>query len=173
MNRSWAETRRLLEEEFLCPALRGRVRYFATRYRRAHDGAGRVCILVDGVERLHMAQDVEASLGEQARRRQGGFATLRECYDALWEEAACRGEFAPWQFGEAADEYLANPIDRSLSSTQPLVRLLAVLDRRVGKRRLRRIQETLSGQPAWLRYFYQLRLESEGRSQPPGKEGDR
>ncbi len=172
MARPWAEMRQLLEEERLCPALRGRVRYFATRYRHAHDSAGRVCILVDGVERLNMTQETEVWLSAQAGRRQGEFESLCECYAALAEETAQQGRFTPWDFGRAAEEYCISPIGASLSSPQPLVRLLAVLDRRVGKRRLRRLQESLAAQPAWLRYFYRLRLESESLL-PPGEREDR
>ena len=132
MARPWAEMRQLLEEERLCPALRGRVRYFATRYRHAHDSAGRGCILVDGVERLNMTQETEVWLSAQAGRRQGEFESLCECYAALAEETAQQGRFTPWDFGRAAEEYCISPIGASLSSPQPLVRLLAVLDRRVG-----------------------------------------
>ena len=34
---TWSGIRKKLEEDYLCPALRGRVRYFATTYRASHD----------------------------------------------------------------------------------------------------------------------------------------
>jgi len=37
-----------------------------------------------------------------------------------------------------------------------------ILDRRTGKRTLEKLKPTVDEQPEWLRYFYQLRLESEG-----------
>ena len=42
---TWSGTRKKLEEDYLCPALRGRVRYFATTYRESHDQEGRAAIL--------------------------------------------------------------------------------------------------------------------------------
>ena len=53
-HKHWAKTRKILEQDLLCNSLRGRVRYFATRYRNAHDGIGRVCVLVDEKEVINM-----------------------------------------------------------------------------------------------------------------------
>jgi len=43
-----------------------------------------------------------------------------------------------------------------------MVRLLAVLDRRVGKRTLEKLKDEVDKQPEWLKKFYLLRLEAEG-----------
>jgi len=40
--------------------------------------------------------------------------------------------------------------------------MFAVLDRRVGKRTLTKVKETIEEQPLWLKQFYQLRLAAEG-----------
>ena len=39
--------------------------------------------------------------------------------------------------------------------------MLAVLDRRIGKRTLQKLHATLEEQPEWLRQFYVLRLKVE------------
>ena len=49
---TWSGTRKKLEEDYLCPALRGRVRYFATTYSKCPDHEGRAAILVDGVDKM-------------------------------------------------------------------------------------------------------------------------
>ena len=49
---TWSGTRKKLETDYLCPALQGRVRYFAATYRKSHDREGRAAILVDGGEVL-------------------------------------------------------------------------------------------------------------------------
>lgn len=49
---TWSGTRKKLEEDYLCPVLRGRVQYFATTYSKCPDHEGRAAILVDGVEVL-------------------------------------------------------------------------------------------------------------------------
>lgn len=47
---TWSGLRKELEQDRLCPALRGRVQYFATHYHGAPDDYGRVCVRVDGKE---------------------------------------------------------------------------------------------------------------------------
>ena len=47
---TWSGTRKKLETDYLCPALRGRVQYFATTYKKCPDHEGRAAILVDGEE---------------------------------------------------------------------------------------------------------------------------
>lgn len=54
---SWSDIRRKLEQDYLCPALRGRIQYFAATYRQSHDREGRV-----GKRRL-------MALGEEMARR--------------------------------------------------------------------------------------------------------
>ena len=49
---SWSGIRRKLEQDYLCPALRGRIQYFAATYRQSHDREGRVAIRQDGAEML-------------------------------------------------------------------------------------------------------------------------
>ena len=39
--------------------------------------------------------------------------------------------------------------------------MFAILDRRIGKRTLVKIKETLNEQPDWLKKIYQLRLDAE------------
>ena len=39
--------------------------------------------------------------------------------------------------------------------------MLAVLDRRIGKRTLKKLKETVDSQPAWLAKIYRLRLDAE------------
>lgn len=68
----------------------------------------------------------------------------------------------------AIDVYMDElTIDEALSSENPLVRLFAVLDRRVGKRRLPQLAAAMKDEPEWLRFFYRLRLEAEGFTEKP------
>ena len=49
---TWSGMRNKLENNYLCPALRGRIQYFATSYWESHDQTGRAAIRLDGVEVL-------------------------------------------------------------------------------------------------------------------------
>ena len=42
MSISWSAMRKKLETENICDSLKGRINYFATRYRKSHDEMGRV-----------------------------------------------------------------------------------------------------------------------------------
>jgi hypothetical protein len=64
-------------------------------------------------------------------------------------------------YGIALDEYLSINIKTALNSENWLVRMLAVMDRRTGKRTLKEIKPTIDELPKWLQYFYQLRFQSE------------
>ena len=44
----------------------------------------------------------------------------------------------------------------------PLVRVFALLDRRLGKRRLLALAETMEQELEWVRTFYMIRLKAEG-----------
>ena len=65
------------------------------------------------------------------------------------------------EFAEALCIYRKLNINESIISPNPIVRMFAVLDRRVGKRTLEKIKHDIQNQPKWLRYFYRLRLDSE------------
>ena len=49
---TWSGMRNKLENDYLCPALRGHIQYFATSYSKSADHEGRAAIRVDGVEVL-------------------------------------------------------------------------------------------------------------------------
>ena len=49
---TWSGIRNKLESDYLCPALRGHIQYFATSYSKSADHEGRAAICVDGVEVL-------------------------------------------------------------------------------------------------------------------------
>lgn len=53
-------------------------------------------------------------------------------------------------------------IDECLSGENYFLYLLAILDRRVGKRRIRKIAENINSEPKWIRKFINLRAEAEG-----------
>ena len=141
-NKSWSNMRKILEEDRLCPSLRGRVQYFMTRYHDAHDDEGRLCIRVDGKEYLnsHVWNGHSRNTAERSEK----------------------GKFCYCEVLAAIDAYIYElSINEALSSDDPLIRLFAVLDRRVGKRRLPALAAAMENEPEWLKFFYRLRLEAE------------
>ena len=168
--KSWSDAKKKLEQDFLAPSLRGRVSYFMTRYTHAHDEAGRVAIRVDGKELLQ-GYDMDwwqnsTAYREEALRRFPEIAGLQspdERWDRIYDAAVDLGCISTWDFYDAFDTFENEPIEESLNGKNGLVRLFTILDRRVGKRRLRALWDAGWGrEPAWLLPFYCLRLEAEG-----------
>lgn len=65
-------------------------------------------------------------------------------------------------FYNAFAEFDQQSIEMSLKSENLIVRIFAVLDRRVGKRRLALMKETIAEEPDTFREFYAIRLKAEG-----------
>ncbi len=53
-------------------------------------------------------------------------------------------------------------LKRALKAKNLIVRIFAVLDRRVGKRRLKIMKETIMEEPDTFREFYAIRVKAEG-----------
>ncbi len=160
---TWSRTRKKLEEDYLCPALRGRVRYFAATYRESHDREGRAAILVDGAEVL------KSSYYEYAPAFWKLQSDLRNLEGEEWREAALKagqivlddGLFDQRDFYAAFQEFDNQSIEASLASEHPIVRIFALLDRRLGKRRLAALEKAMEQELDWVRPFYRLRMEAE------------
>ena len=160
--RHWAEVRKVLEQDLLCGSLKGRVRYFATRYRGAHDQSGRVCVLVDGKEIINLPSETECLIYEEVYRRWPGSGKSRGQLELeVRKDFGDQGRYEAGDFKVALEDFLASDITQSLQSENWLVRVFAIMDRRVGKRTLEKLKPTVADLPEWLQFFYQLRMESE------------
>jgi hypothetical protein len=150
--------RKRLEQENICPALLGRVRYFATRYRKAHDSEGGVAVKVDGREVLRSDFFKWVKLMYTDR-------PYEEFKEKHWDEINMdtheKGGFDQFGFYAAFYKYDNQSIEQSLCSDDAIVRMFAVMDKRAGKRTLQKLLPSIDEQPEWLRFFYRLRMDSE------------
>lgn len=165
MGISWSAMRKVLEQDNICESLKGRIQYFATRYRRSHDEEGRVAIRLDGEEILESCfydwnikrdeawNEINVTLGRKTNYAESGIQMELGALD--------KGGFDQYSFYDAFYVYINNDIDSSLKSPNPIVRLFAVMDKRVGKRRLQQLLPELESQPEWLQIFYRLRIKSD------------
>ena len=182
---TWSGIRNKLESDYLCPALRGRIQYFATSYWESHDQTGRAAIRLDGVEVLrsnYYAYEQNYWNRYQALRREGvgeddpkapfrmaHEGTLNDgCFDNIFFYEAFHefdlndGCFDNGFFYEAFHKFDNQSIEKSLVSGNPLVRIFALLDRRLGKRRLLPLEESMEQELDWVRAFYVIRMQAEG-----------
>lgn len=72
-----------------------------------------------------------------------------------------RSEYTDNEFCDALGNYRNQSIKDSINSENPLERMFAILDRRIGKRTLRNMKDSLEKQEEWIKFFYQLRIDSE------------
>jgi hypothetical protein len=180
MGQSWSGLRKELEENFICDSLRGRVKYFLTHYHGAPDKYGRVCIRVDGKEVVHgNPYDfyVKGYNLEEWRIKKKFNIPYREYSDKSYflydeenrtiedmvrEMAYKDGVFEIYDFTNAIFKYKNSNVIDSINSKNMLVRMLAIMDRRIGKRTLLKLVGEVEKQPDWLAFFYKLRLDAEG-----------
>lgn len=83
--------------------------------------------------------------------------------NAFMDDTALKlGVFDQCCFYKAFEEFDNQNIHNSLISNNLIVRIFAILDRRIGKRRLLLIQETIKEEPETFQEFFAIRRKSEG-----------
>ena len=163
---SWSGMRKYLEQEMLAEGLRGRIRYGCTAYV-GMDGCHifEVCIDGEQVKRFSW-ETVNTYFIENVYAKNKSPSGIAEYWSEFWQlldeyPINARTEYTDGEFCKALEVYRNQDITESLRSENPLVRMFAVLDRRVGKRTLAKLKETVEEQPSWLKRFYLLRLTAE------------
>ena len=178
MPQSWSSIRKKLEQDLLCESLKNRVQYFRTNYHGAPDDYGRFAVRIDGKEVFQANPYNEMAIfryGAEVKREQNipgrewtddGEIINQEVNLAAEEEGRIRaakdGIVDSCLVPDSIKKYLNQDIKDSLADEDPVIRMLAIFDRRVGKRTLRDISKTVQEQPEWLQEFYRLRLDAEG-----------
>ncbi|MDE6031031.1 MAG: hypothetical protein K2G32_05355 [Oscillospiraceae bacterium] len=161
---TWSKIRDKLENEYLAESLRGHIQYFATSYSKCPDHEGRAAVRLDGEEILKSNYfDMMQALYDAKRRirSENPEISYREAWLKSGLAALNDGYFDQRDFYAAFAEFDNQSIECSLDSENALVRMFAVLDRRVGKRRLERLADRIASEPEWLRAFYLIRLRAE------------
>lgn len=160
----WSRLRRNVEALF-ADSVRGRVRLHSTRYRTTHDEDGRSWITLDGKELVNMVHlfrfREEAAI--RAEERAGAGASREELLaqrDAFEHELREENYFMQSDLGHAMHDYQSLSATQALASPNPIIRALAMLDRRVGRRRLRAIDVT--DEHPLVRALHQFRCTAEG-----------
>jgi hypothetical protein len=135
-------------EALLAPTVAGRVEFRTTSYRHAHDGEGRGWITVDGEEAASfctLRHAIERSKLEDGLRAANSGVSFRdpaqrEAYYAAASQAEeileKQGIVSQHYFEGALATYPDLSIQDALASDNIIHRAVAVLDRRLGRRRL-------------------------------------
>ena len=158
---TWSGLRTKVEKLF-APAVRGRTKLKVVRYRRAHDAEGRWALELDGIETggigdipAHLAERTEIERLQRDRDESPG-AVQPEARRRLRAE----GKHSLEEFYASLESYIGLSIQDARASEDVLIRALAILDRRFGKRRLTELASSPPKQPLELACL-RFRLEAE------------
>ena len=165
----WSHLKTALGE--LCvPELRARVRLHQARYRYTREEVGRVWVTIDGREvasfdtSSYIRRRSELSVALlTAQRPEAGETSSPLGYLEVDEKARAAlraaGQYDDYEALADLEAYLSMGIDAALKCPSPLVRALAVIDRRVGKRTLRKL--AVGAEHQLVRELYLLRCAVE------------
>ena len=159
--KSWAGLNKWLNES-LCESLKGRITYFLTRYHKVHNSYGRAAILLDGRELVCFSwiEMVRKECAVNDAWQQDRSQSNLGLYDAMKPQWDANCTYCDMDFLNAVLEFRNLSIQDALDSENYLIRILAILDKRVGKRTLQKIRQcrAYKQDPEWVRQFYELRL---------------
>lgn len=159
---TWSGIRKKLEKDYLAQNLRGHIQYYATSYSKSPDHEGRAEIRYDGkeiVKGCYWNNWTKAELFPRDEKWEGRMSVE----NAYMDDVALKlGVFDQRCFYQAFEEFDNQGIDKSLISDNLIVRIFAILDRRIGKRRLLLIQETIEDEPETFQVFFAIRAKAEG-----------
>lgn len=121
------------------------------------DGKELVCF--SWIEQYRQEQAVSA---KYAKDRSKGWLAHYDEMKPIWDETCT---YCEWDFLKAVLEFRNLSIEDALNSADYIIKVLAILDKRVGKRTLQKITqaEEYKQYPAWARRFYELRLGTYGQ----------
>ena len=159
---TWSGIRKKLETEYLAKSLQGHIQYYATSYSRSPDHEGRAAIRYEGKEIIkgcYWNAWVKAPLFPKDEKYDKRMSTGMAYMD---DTALKLGVFDQRCFYSAFSEFDNQSIEKSLDSDDLIVRIFAVLDRRIGKRRLALMKETIENEPETFQEFYAIRAKAEG-----------
>ncbi len=163
---SWSGMRKYLEEEMLAECLKGRIRYGCTSYKGMDDcKVFEICIDGKAVKRFSWETVNTYFINNGFKQNSDPFGKM-EYWAEFWDlldntPISERTEYTDGEFCDALKEYRNQDVQKSISSENPLVMMVAILDRRIGKRTLLSIKPLMDSEPRWLRQFYEFRTDAE------------
>jgi len=159
----WSKLKQNIEDKF-ADSVRGRVELYSTRYNKPNSSTGRGWITIDGKQIVNFSTMKSGEIYRCLYHE----ATPTDCvtHPAVPDEKRTpgllieEGEFSRFDLHKCCFEYLSLSVEQGLVHPSPLINLLAVLDRRLGKRRLPSLKEQKLH--PLVQRFLDFRLEAEG-----------
>lgn len=157
--KSWSGLNKQLSG-LLCKPLKDRITYFLTRYHDVRNAYGRAAVLLDKKELAGFSWiEMYHRENEISRLHSNGlsFKDAEESLKPEWDKSCT---YCETDLLFAAVSFLQMPISDALKSNNYIIRIFAILDKRVGKRTLQAIksENSFNALPEWVKQFYELRF---------------
>jgi hypothetical protein len=141
----WSKLRFELKER-LADNLKSRMDYHLTTYKNSRGYMGRAWITWDGKEILNFSnQDTwkkyQSYSNELAETHYISHEAIKET-ERTEEDIMEKGEFSKYDFSENAFIFLNLNVQEAIKSKNTILRALAVVDKRIGKRTLDELQKS-------------------------------
>lgn len=180
----WSKTKLKLES-FLCDNLQGRIKIYATVYRKFPDCPSRVWIRFDNKEIISASDVTYQTKHEELYRKikeEEGLKgipfnenwnlminscerrKLIEASDNVEEILISKNIFNSYHFYESFIRYCSLSINDALHSENIIIIAYAMLDRRLGKRKLEKLKFLINDTHPLILDFYKIRCNVEGIS---------
>ena len=162
----WSKIKSNVENKF-ADVLKGKVQIYITSYGSDYDIIdyyNRGWITVNGEEVVNFSTPDFFQLNRCFYH----YATPTDCMQAeklieptkINNSLLAKCEFSKYDLSHCCYAFLDMSIDESFNHESPIIKMLSVLDKRLGKRRLMKLNEKQDLHPL-VRYFLDLRLEME------------
>ena len=161
---SWSGMRKYLEQEMAADIWKGRLRYNCST-AVGMDGCRLFEVVIDGRCFKRFSWEtvnswfIEKGYAEKPERME-----IRDYWDGFWDlmekhPMPTRTEYTDGEFCDALEKYRKSDIMAGIRSPDPIVRMFALFDRRVGKRTLEKLEEETRDWPDWLQELYRMRMK--------------
>lgn len=157
----WSKLKSRIEAGFV-DCLKGRVEVWNTRYRGAHDQEGEGWITIDGA-RIHSMSSLSFIIARNklsSKYRSEEDLSAHAAWDKAETQLETAGHMSLSGFNATLFDYLNLSIDDALASEITVTRAFAMLDSRMGKRRLQSYD--LRNEAELVCIFHQIRCTFEG-----------
>jgi hypothetical protein len=162
---SWSKLKRNVTALF-AESVRKRVGIYSTRYRTMHDHDGRAWITLDGQEIISMTHIwqwlYESEKKAGLLKSDGSVVTSEEYNDRIksaMKELQDQSFFTQSHLGQAMFKYQSMPITKIMQSSNPIIRALGMLDRRMTLRQLKQINVSI--EHPLVKALHRFRCEAE------------
>lgn len=129
------------------------IRWYQTEQEIKNDSNIEISISNEEIESIR--KDMKGAIPEDRLRV---IARNRKISELAKELISAQSALSKSNFEDVANKFLSLSIDDSIESKDILLNILAVVDRRIGKKRLLNMGDKMKQKHPIVQYFYQLRL---------------